>query len=368
MKKKLKVSKILLGIEITSLFLSSCLFVSCSKKKDAGIPALKFIDAITSNYSPITHIAAENKIADKYGVHPQIEFSDTIEPLLTGKADGRLNGLPPSVLNAANGADIFIFAGTMSGGHIIFANKKVAGELSDPRNYRGHSIGVRPQVTNQFVLPAALKEKFGYTEKDYTLKYYDSDNAALAACAKGDVDIAPVYYAERETALSLGLVQIAELVDLFPDYACCRQTANGQKLRSDRNLFVSWTKSLIVAWKVYVQNHDEALRVVQKITKQDENWAYDHIYNDEITAHISFHPDPDYNGVLAQYGIYKDLGYVSENPRPLVEFFDISIYADALQSVIGENPEDSFYKDMWAYFVRHNDKYPDFYKNYPREI
>ena len=76
-----------------------------------------------------------------------------------------------------------------------------------------------------------------------------------------------------------------------------------------------------------------------------------------------------YNGVLKQYKISVDQGYINkEHPRPLEEYFDISVYADALKEVIAEHPGDQFYKDMWAYFVAHNDKYPGFAEKYPETL
>ena len=93
-----------------------------------------------------------------------------------------------------------------------------------------------------------------------------------------------------------------------------------------------------------------------------------HIYNKEQTADVSFNPDPFYNGVLSQYAICIEHGYINEKHRELQEYFDISAYADALREVIKENQDDQFYKDMWTYFVEHNNKYPDFDKNYPKKI
>lgn len=369
MKCMKSVKKINMVVSFTGVLFLSIMLGSCKDgKKQANLSVLRFSDAVITNYSPVTHLAIEGGIAKKNGLRTEVELTYAMEPLLTGKVDGKMNALIPSLLNGANGADISIFAGTMSGGHIIYANKKIAEELKNPKNWKGHSIGVRSQFTCQYVVPAALKDRYGYTDKDYSLKYYDDDIAVLSACSKGEVDIAPVYYSEQEMALSLGLVKIADVVDIATNsnYACCRQTANGEKFRSDRNLFVIWAKSLIQSWYIYNTNHDEALRVVQKITKQDKQWAYNHIYDANITANISFNPDPNYNDVLSQYDTAHELGFIKGNPRPLSSFFDISVYADALQETIKENPNEEFYKKMWTYFVEHNNRHPDFKEKYSK--
>ena len=349
-----------------TVFILLILITGCSKKSE--IPTLKFTTSMSTNYTPVIFTSVEEKIADKYGVHPNVEFAENLEPLLAGKVDAKLNGLAPSLITGANGSDIVIFVGTMGGGHFIFANKKVAAELKDPKNWKGHIVGIRPQVTSQLVLNSVLKEKYGYNSDEVVFKYFDNDMAGITACVKGEVDITSVYYSFRDTALSQGLVPIGELVDISPDYACCRQTARGEIFRSNRDLFVKWTKSLIESWKIFNTNPQVALNVVKKITKQDEDWAYEHIYDADATAHITFNPDPFYNGCLAQYDICIEMKYVNENYRPLYEFFDISVYADALKEIIKENPGDQFYKDMWTYFLSHNDKYPGFAEKYTKEL
>lgn len=342
-------------------------FIGCSKKT-ASIPELKLSNVLSSNYTPVVYLSAEDGLAEKHGVVPKIEYNDGIEPLITGKVDGRLNNLVATLVSAGNGADIVLFAGTMGGGHMLFANKKVAGELKNLDNWKGHSVGTRIQITPQLVISSWLRDKFG-EEGDAVFKYYDSDSAAITACSKGEVDITAVYYSQIETAVSQGLVPLFELTEIAPDYACCRQTANGPKLRSDRNLFVAWTKGLIEAWKVYNTNHDEAIKVIKNVTRQDEQWVYNHIYDKKLTANITFNPDPYYNGVLGQYDVCVNKGYINkEKARALPDYFDISVYADALQEIIKENPDDKFYRDMWKYFVTHNDAYPNFERDYKKEI
>lgn len=367
MKPIKKIVKQLGMIAVAGTF--TFLVVGCKKENPNNLPSLTLLNDITSNYTPIINLAVVGGLAEKNGVYPVLDYNDGIEPLLTGKVDGRLTDLVASLIAGGNGGDVVVFAGTMGGGHIVYANKKIANELDKPENWKGKKIGARVKITPFLVLAHSLKAKFGLSENDVTFKYFDNDHAMMAACANGDIDIGTTYYAYKDTAIAQGLVPVAELVDFSPDYACCRQSANGAKLKANRELFVDWTKGLIEGWKVYNTDQKEAIRVVKKVTKQDDDWVYNNIYDKDKTAHITFNPDPFYNGCLAQYDICINKGYITaENPRPIYDFFDISIYADALKAVIAENPGDQFYKDMWTYFVEHNDKYPDFSKKYPTTL
>ena len=367
MKKAKVLSKIILSLGAISLL---TLLASCSKKNSGKLPELNLTLLLSSNYSPILHLNAEGGIAEKKaGVYPILEYTTGLESVLTGKSDGRLNSLQASIIAGGNGSDIVIFAGTMGGGQLIFANKNVAESLRDPKNWRGKTIGVNAGGTAECVTRAALRDNYGIPFSDVTFKYYDNDEAIIAACKHGDADIIVPYYALREVAEASGLVQIGELIDLYPDYACCRQTANGEKIRKDRDLFVRWTKGLIYSWKYFNSDEKGTIKVIKKVTNQDEQWVYDHIYDAEGTAHITFHPDPFYNGCAPQYDVLIELGYIdAANARPFTEYFDISVYADALKEVIAENPGDQFYKDMWTYFVNHNNKYPNFDKLYPSSL
>ena len=346
------------------LLAAGILFSGCSKENQNGLPTLKLANDITSNYTTVINLAVKGGLAEKNGVHPVIDYTEGIEPVITGKIDGRLTDLVASLITGGNGDDVVIFAGTMGGGHIVYANRNVAEKLKEPENWKGLRIGARTKITPFIVLAYSIREKYGCSADDVTFRYFDNDQAMMSACAKGEIDVGTTYYAYRETALAQDLVPIMDLVDLYPDYACCRQSANGKKIREERKSFVSWTKGLIEAWKFYNTNEKDTISLIKKVTNEDDDWVYSNIYDRDNTARITFNPDPFYNGCLSQYDICVEKGYIGENPRPLPEYFDISIYADALREVIAENPDDTFYRDMWTYFVRHNDLYPGFYDRY----
>ena len=65
------------------------------------------------------------------------------------------------------------------------------------------------------------------------------------------------------------------------------------------------------------------------------------------------------------YGVLIGWNYLeTEQPLKLPEFYDISVYAQALGEIIEEFPDDPFYKELWAYFLENNDQYPNFSEKY----
>ena len=127
MRKSRKALKLFSKIALTALIITSLLVCSCKDKKSAEIPVLKFTKSISPH--PLFFIADKDGLAVKNGINPKIELSDDLESIITGKNDAKLNDLIPPLVSAASGADLVIFAGSMTGGHILFANKEVAEEL-----------------------------------------------------------------------------------------------------------------------------------------------------------------------------------------------------------------------------------------------
>ena len=183
-----KTNIIKLGFLCVTLALT-LLLGSCAKKNAKNLPVLNLTLLLSSNYSPILHLNAEGGIAEEHGVYPVLEYTTGLESVLAGKSDGRLNALQQSIIAGGNGSDIVIFAGTMGGGLLLFANKNVAEEAKNPATWKGKTIGVFAGATDECVIRSSLKEKYGIGYDEVTYKYFENDEAIIAACKHGDVDI-----------------------------------------------------------------------------------------------------------------------------------------------------------------------------------
>ena len=88
-----------------------------------------------------------------------------------------------------------------------------------------------------------------------------------------------------------------------------------------------------------------------------------YIYDRSKNADKYFNPDPNYNGVLAQFKSMIRLGY-TPGARELHEFFNISVYASALKEILQEYPGDPYFTGLKDLFLQNNNQYPDFEKTY----
>lgn len=357
-------------LKTTALLLAGTfMFFSCKEKKQIASEQKRY--TITAGvYSqggvanPLYALSKHDGYFDKEGIDIKLFQSDRnsfVEALSVGKFDITFSSFIGQVASAAQGADLVLFGGTQSGGEAYYANKKVAEKYKNPDNWADIKLGLLLNSTSELHLRTVFQRDKGIDIKS-NIKYMDGEEAKLQATLKGTVDATHVSRLYFDTAENMGLVKLFYLNDLQPDYVCCRLTANGKIFREEREKFVRYLKAEIKAYKVYKEDPETTIAALQK-EKIEESFSRRYIFDPETNGGISFNPDPNFNGVSDIYDTMKRINFV-ENGRNIEEFYDISVYADALRAVISENPNDKFFADMWTYFVEHNNHYPDFEKNY----
>lgn len=357
----------------TACVVSACLsalFLSCNEKKVAGKYSLSVgVDMGDPYVNPLIQLADEEGYFKEYGLSLKFDRFDRsaeFEALQVGKTDTLYVEIIPELAQAAQGADLTLFAGTITGGEAILANKKVAAkvDLTNTDNWRGLTIADRIFSTDEFITKGYFLNKGWELEKDVHWKLFDSCEAIIAATLNGTTDIAIVDSFFVDSCISQGLVYLFPQTTLKEDYVCCRQTANGPKIRSDRDAYIAYLKGQIRAFKVYKTDEEKAINAIVRASRQDSDFVREYMYDSEGSQNMTYNPDPNYNGTLEVFTTMLGQGYLQADEgkslRKLEEFFDISLYAQALKEVISEYPDENFYKDMWTYFEANNNQYPDF--------
>ena len=346
--------------------------MSCSKKV---AKAEEHYSLTAGNYgaggnvaSPLYAIAQHDGIFDKYNLSVKLFQTDRnayVEALTVGKFDLTFTSFIAQVASAAQGADLILFGGAQSGGEAYYANKAVAEKYKNVDNWADVKLGLLLNSTSELHLRTVFQRDKGFDIKN-NIKYLDGEEAKMQAAVKGTVDVTHVSRQYFDTAENLGLVRLFYLNDLQPDYVCCRLTANGENFRTNKEAFIRYLKAEILAYKIYRENPEAVIKALEK-EHFDEDFVTRYVLDPKTNGGISFNPDPNFNGVKEVYNTMKQIKFV-ENGRNIEEFFDISAYAQALQDIIKDNPNEEFFKAMWKYFVEHNNNYPDFEKNYPDKI
>lgn len=365
MEKRIK-KNFLLVVSCTVL---AILAISCKEKKveKASSPSYSLTFAKGASGHALNPLFELGKryFAD-YDVQVNViplEREQIFESESIGKVDGAYNDLAFPLKYGGTGGNIIIYGGAMNGGMALLANPKVAAEnpdITNPANWKGLTITVQPFSIGEIISKAALKSTYNLEpEKDVKYKIIPGQPEELAAVQKGNADIVIIGPDFVETGKNMGLVYLFPLTSLENDYVCCRQTANADKFASEKDAYKRLLKAHIRAFKDYKTGDKKALsKEMSNTSGVEEDWVYDYLYNLDKTQGRTHNPDPNYNGSLA---VYETLGL----DRPLPEFFNIDVYANALSEVIKEFSDDSFYKDMWDFFVSHNNLYPNFAYSLP---
>lgn len=320
-------------------------------------------DAALAN--PLIQLAEEKGYFEEEGLTLnkttlELTNSGLFDSLSIGKIDTNFTQLIPPLSYGAKNADVTLFAGTVSGGMCVVVKEENAEELKDLNNWKGKKIGVIELSTSEMVTKYVLENEYGYDiNSDLEYKLIDSYPNIVTAVAKGNIDIGFIGSNYLETAYASGLDYIFPLTQLQEDYVCCRQTAYSKAFEENREAFVAYLKGQIRAYKDYKENVDDTVTSLANATGETEDYIRARVYDKETNADTTYNPDPNYNGTLAVYNTLIKWDYI-EDGRDLSEFYDLSVYVDALKEVIEENPDDSFYTDMWKYFEEHNNEYPDF--------
>lgn len=341
--------------------------VSCGEKKSGE--TAHSINIATSGdaplVNPLVQLAEENGYFEEYDL--SVEYSKLGNPgaemydaLSVGRVEAAFAQAVPPISYGAQGFDVTLIGGVLSGGMFAVTRPENYDELSDISNWVGHSVGVIQMSTSELTTRNAFKHDYNI-DPNADIKYVmieDYPSISLSV-QKGNVDVGFISNNYVDSALDQGLVVLTELYDIKKDYVCCRQSAYSQKLNEDRDAYVAYLKGQIKAYKDLYTDHESAKKSLVKATGETEQYIEDYIYDVAKSGHRTYNPDPNYNGVQGLYEIMLEQKYV-ESDLTLDQFYDLSVYADALKEVVAENPGDSYYTDMIDYFKANNNEYPDF--------
>ncbi|MDR0598223.1 MAG: ABC transporter substrate-binding protein [Treponema sp.] len=361
------ISAALIGV----LFISS---ISCSKPKgqesassDGSVSAtavksrLKklIVPLALSGYTTILSvIAKEEGIYEKNGLDVKLEVvnlsgMDLLNAVISGKLDIALStGSVTPFLGPEEGLDVVTIGGTMTESGALFTTAENAPEYAvlSKAVLTGKTIGNTRVSSSNFAIR-------GYTAT-LGLDVYESINwvdldsypTIIEAVRKGSLDLGTVANYYRQRVEDEGFKIVKHLGELSPDYICCRIATTRKNIEEDRDRYVKFLKSQIEAYKFFNENHARSLELALKYYELDrdilENEFFDY-------GHITYKPDPLEKRLLEQYERMTLLGY-AKGTLNIRDHIDVSIYQDALQQVLDENPGDIFFLDLKKEFDENN--------------
>jgi len=329
---------------------------SCSGKKSKLDKLTIISGSATVLTVPIFTVAKEKGYFKEEGleIDDKILTSGQIEALSIGKADMLLTGIIPTLSYAAQGAGVTIIGGTISGGNYFIARKENAENLRNVKNWVGKKLGTVRLSTSEMVTRYALEEQGIDVRKEITYVEIDTYPNIIEGVRKGLADIGALDPAYLQAALDLGLEVIFPMTDLSPNYICCREAAYTKSLEANPEAFVKFLKAKIRAYKYFIEQPDDVIKIMAKASSQDEDWVKKVLYNLKENGNRTFHPDPDINRTRKIYNTLEKWDYIEKNGITIEDIFNTTIYKKALDEIIKENPKDKFYQELLEVYNKNN--------------
>jgi NitT/TauT family transport system substrate-binding protein len=235
----------------------------------------------------------------------------------------------------------------MSLGETLYAQADRADEFTEltEETLAGKKIGVSRMNTGDIVFRKILRDR-GVDLSKIEFVELDSQATVTEAVVKGEVDLGINFLTFRETAEAQGLVPISQLdaEDEWPNYICCRMFTTREKLEENREAYVRALKANIKAYELIQTDHEKTLELATENYDIDEEILENEIYG---YGHLGLSPNPDALNTSEFYQAMVDTGYAEGNVD-ISDYIDTSLYIEALDELLAEDPDNEVYLELKA--------------------
>ena len=272
---------------------------------------------------------------------------DNIQALLQDKAD-LVSAGATAVLNYIDqGSDIVIIGGQMSEGATLYSLPERADEFSElsDATLDGKKVGVTRLSTGDIAFRKVLKDK-GVDLSKINFVELDSQATVVEAVKKGEVDLGVAFLTYRQSAEAQGLIPVSYLdgEDEWPGFICCRMFTTREKLEENRDAYVAALKANIRAYALLKTDEEQTVKYALQELETDEETVRGQVYE---YGHIGFDPNPDVKNTEAFFQAMVDIGY-SEGNVDIKDYIDPTVFEDALNELLQEEPDNEVYLELQA--------------------
>lgn len=366
-------------------------FAGCEKKDDNGGAGAGTGDGKAGTLN-VSFLAGNIRIAINILAQEKGYFKDagvTVNPVNiagpnaltainsdTDQLDILNTGFVPDLQAIGSGYDLKVIGGTaVEGGAIIAKNENAKSYRNDSTvididKVKNAKLGfVRNEsswvITRQYLLDNGVTNdeiKAIENESSGNISYYQDETAVAQAVQKGEVDLG---FLPIEYALLYGdayeLEIVAEAGALQENYVCCREVTSTKKIEEKRDAFVAYETARIRAFEYYKQGETDdsvkkdVVNTVAAYSGKEADYVETYLYGG-VTKYAT---DPNKKGIVkyveaaANSGLLDSAG-IDFKDYDITKNIDTSIYEEALNKLIKDYPDNSFYAGLLEQFNRDN--------------
>ncbi|HWR09737.1 ABC transporter substrate-binding protein [Sporomusa sp.] len=355
-------------LTITGLAVSlilSLLLTGCGQQKApqaASAPAQSTVpaDKIKFNigYLPavghvLYFVAKEKGFYEQEGLDVELfQFTNSGEGLnaiKAGKLDAGSFGTAAPQVFIAKGTPFVDIGGMQSEGHAVVTKPENAQQFSTLQGFVGKKVATVRLATGDAVWRSALSKAGIDWKTQVTIQELDSPAAVLEAVKKGAADAGLVWVPFSEMAEKQGLTLVSWSSEHMDGHVCCRVVALDDKLKTNKEAYIRFSRASIRAYDFYINNQEETLDILSKYVKLDKELLRKSTYS----GHIHSIPDPDKKRFVAFWEAMKAAGYI-QSDIDITKHVNSDIYKTALDQLKQREPQNTTYQQLDKDFVVNN--------------
>ena len=314
--------------------------VAAQNKENVGTLEVAWFPS--SIKSALTTVAYDRGFFTEEGVTVNsdvlLSTADSLTALSEGKVDIVPVGITLQLQFMAEGQDLIFFGGSAQEGGAIITKPENASQFAELSGWAGKKWASARSYTGDNIIRSKLRDIGIVPEQDIEIDYLNDDTSIVQAVSKGQADVGYITADGVQTAKNFGLDLGIKVGDIDPYYPCCRQTTSSRVIAEKHDALVAYQRGLIRAYKLILNEHDEAIDIMVNQTGQTKEYVTEALYGDYASR---YNPDPaksrvvDYAAYLIGEGIIKDAD-ISGN-------VNTDIFREALEDILREYPDDADY-------------------------
>ena len=276
----------------------------------------------------------------------------------------------PMASDTVKGVDnLVVVGGSISEGTEIIG-KKGAQKLVNLEDFvGGKKYACLKTETGQVMLKDALV-KGGYTinvdpekdstEADATFVFMADTAAMIAAVKAGEVDYAITNAGYGFSKAAKNDLEVSGYVAQLTEtgtYACCRQVTSKETIAEKRAGLVAYYVAQLRGYQYFLDenNKQEVGEILATWTEQPAAELIGQLYgSDTYTPSTIVTVDPQTKATVALFEAMENAKLVAANDIDWTQYFDTSIYSEALQILQDREPNEQLWKDLRAEFEANN--------------
>lgn len=350
--KKLISLAICLSLAITGVL------TGCSSSGTADNQQQESLTKFNIGHLPATghilyFIAYEEGFFADEGLDVTLNQFDNNTAELAALEAGKIDVAPINATNLIKfideGHELASIGGVMSDGHaLVVTPELVEGVAPEDRTLellKGKTIVLQAGSTYDLEFRMALTEAGFDLDNDITILSADSGTSAYNSLKNREIDGAAVYAPFRQQAIEEGYFPLlyCDEINYFDHPICCRDVVLSEKVESEPDKYIAFTRAMIRASQFLEENHDESIEDAAKYLDIDTAILEADTYNHSIN-----NPDPDEAKTVTFYNAMKELGYV-ENDIDITNYVNNDVYLEALSQLIAEEPDNEYLAGLAEY-------------------